>query len=52
MKSKFANLLNPLASRDVFGRTKFFADFVLLTDFDDIKMPNFGIQPSKIKLKP
>ena len=50
MKSEFTNLLNPLAPGDIYGKTKFFADFVLLTDFDDIKMLNFGIQPYKIEL--
>ena len=37
---------------DVYGRIEFFADFFLLTDFDENEMPNTSIQPYKIELKP
>ena len=42
---------NPLAPRDVSGRTYFFAVFFLSTDFKEIKMPNLSIQPYKIGLE-
>ena len=43
--------VNPLAPRDVSGRTYFSADFFLSTDFKEIKMPNLSIQPYKIGLE-
>ena len=43
--------INPLAPRDVSGRTNFSADFFLSTDFKEIKMPNLSIQPYKIGLE-
>ena len=43
--------LNPLAPRDVSGKTNFSADFFLSTDLKEIKMPNLSIQPYKIGLE-
>ena len=43
--------VNPLAPRDVSGRTNFSGDFFLSTDFKGIKMPNLTIQTYKIGLK-